>query len=102
MKTHRHHIQKIDCLMAHTALFVWLVLLVIAVKIHTEKQVLVAGTKQSKPANEANGLTCRLIRQSGLPNLLQACLLCFVPAINILWLKWMFQKLICVEQSIFL
>ncbi len=41
--------------------------------------------------------------QSGLPNLFKACVLCFVPATSTLvLLKWMFHKLICVEQSTFL
>jgi hypothetical protein len=42
-------------------LFVWLVLLVAATKTHFEKEAQVAGTKQSKQANKADGLT----RQAG-------------------------------------
>jgi hypothetical protein len=64
------------------SLFVWIVLLIATAKTHSEKQVLVAGTKQSKQANKADGMTrhaCRLTGQSGLPNLFQASLLCFVP-----------------------
>jgi hypothetical protein len=80
--------------MACTAcFFVWLLLLVAMAKIHSEKQVPVAGTNK---ANRPTG-------QSGLPNLFQACLLCFVPpTIALVLLKWMFHKLICVEQSTFL
>jgi hypothetical protein len=37
-------------------LFVWFVLLVAAVK-HSEKQAVLASTKQSKQANKADGLT---------------------------------------------
>jgi hypothetical protein len=45
----------------------------------------------------------RLTGQTGLPNLLQACLLCFVLATSALvLLKWMFHELICVQQSTFL
>jgi hypothetical protein len=86
-------------------LYVWLVLLVAAAK-HTEKQALVVGTKQSRQANKVDGRWAdqagRLTGQSGLPNLFQASLLCFVPATNILWLKWMFHKLVCLEKYIFL
>jgi hypothetical protein len=87
------------------ALLVWLVLLVAAAKTHSVKQVLVAGTKQSKQANKADRLTRQAGRQgkSGLLNLYLACLLCFVPASRTLvFLKSMFHKLICVEQSTFL
>ncbi len=38
-------------------LFVWLVLLMATAKTHSEKQALVAGTKQSKQANKADGMT---------------------------------------------
>jgi len=38
------------------AMFVWLVPLVAAAKRRSEKQALVAGTKQSKQANKADGL----------------------------------------------
>jgi hypothetical protein len=38
-------------------LFVFLILLVAAAKTHSEKHALVAGTKQSKQANKADGLT---------------------------------------------
>jgi hypothetical protein len=76
-----------------------------AAKTHSEKQVLVAGTKQSKQANTGRwaGQADRLTGQSGPPNLFQAFLLCFVQANSILvLLKWMFHKLISIEQSIFL
>jgi len=59
-------------------------MLVAAVKIHSERQALVAGTKQSKQANKAYGLACWLTWQSGLLNLFHACLLCFVLTTNIL------------------
>ena len=64
------------------SIFVWLVLLMATAKTHTEKQALVAGTKQSKQANKADGgdQAGRLTWQSGVPNLFHACLLCFVPA----------------------
>ncbi len=42
-------------------LFVLFVLLVAAAKTHSEKQALEAGTRQSKQANKADGLT----RQAG-------------------------------------
>jgi hypothetical protein len=45
-------------LMAHTACLVCLVSTVSGhIKTHSEKQVLVADTKQSKQANQADGLT---------------------------------------------
>jgi hypothetical protein len=50
-------ILKIDCLMALPALFVWLVLLVAATKIHSGKQAIIAGAKHSKQANVADWLT---------------------------------------------
>ncbi len=74
------------------------ILLVAAAKTHSENQALVAGTKQSKQVKEAG----RLTGQSGLPNLFQACLLCFMSATSTLvLLKWMSHKLIGIEQSTF-
>jgi hypothetical protein len=71
---------------------VWLVLLVAATKIHPEKQALLAGTKQSNQAERAVRAALSV----------SVRLLCFVPATSALvLLKWMFHKLICVEQSTF-
>jgi len=58
---------------------------VAATKTHSEKQMLTTGTKQSKQANKADGLT-KQTGQLGLPKLLQACLLCFVPSTSALLL----------------
>jgi hypothetical protein len=75
-----------------------------ATKTQSEKQGPAVCTKQSKQASKKDELLAgRLTGQSWLPNLFQACLLCFVPATSALvLLKWMFRKLKCVEQSIFL
>jgi len=50
-------------------------------------------TKQAGQQGTRADQAGRLTRQSGLPNLFQACLLCFVPATSVLvLLKWMFHK----------
>jgi len=80
-------------------LLLMLVMQVATTKTDFEKQVLAAGAKQSKQADKVGKLT----RRSDLPNLFQVYLLCFVPTTSALvLLKWMFYKLIFVEQSTFL
>ncbi len=56
-------------------------------------------TKQAVQQDRQADKTGRLTRQSGLPNLFQAGWLLFVPiTFAHVSLKWMFHKLICVEQ----
>jgi hypothetical protein len=57
------------------------------------------NTLNGKALVERTNKASRLRGQSGLPNV---CF-CFVPATSSLaWFKWLFHKLTCVEQSIFL
>ncbi len=60
-------------------------------------------TKQADQQGRLVDEAGRLTGQSGLPILFQTCLICFMPATSALvFLKWMFHKLICVQQSTFL
>ncbi len=59
-------------------------------------------TKQADQQGRLADQAGRLTGQSGLPILFQACLICYIPTTSTLvLLKWMFHKLICVEQSTF-
>jgi hypothetical protein len=64
--------------------------LVAAAKIHFKEQALATGTKQSSQANKAGRLTSQTgpKRQSGLPVLLCASMLCFVLATSTCSNKW--------------
>jgi hypothetical protein len=67
-----------------------------------KKQALITGTKQSKQANKADGLT-RWAGWQGSQGCLNCFQACFVPTTSaLLLLDWMFHKLIFVEQSTFL
>ncbi len=76
------------------------------------EEALIAGTKQSRQADKAGRPTRQAGRQgrqadkAGRPTMQAgrqgsgACQLCFVPATSALvLLKWIFYKLICLEQS---
>ncbi len=77
-------------------MFVWLVLLAAAAKIHWKLSA--SSGDKTKQAGQ-QGRRAEQTGQSRLPSLFIVCLLSFVPATSIL--AW-FTKLICVEQSTFL
>jgi hypothetical protein len=74
--------------MAHTTCLVCLVSTVSGHRKNTEKQALVAGTKQSNPAMRAVSAAYMFV-----------FVLCLLLAP---FLKWTFHKLTCVKQSTFL
>ncbi len=75
-----------------------LVQLVTGGKVHLKKQALDAGTKQSSQAYKSG----RLTRESGMPALFWACLLCFVLNARTCSSKWILYEPIHLEQSSFL
>jgi len=93
---HRHHFKKLTAWWyVPRALFVWLRLLG-AAKNTVWKATANSRLKTKQAGQQDRWLTNK--RLTGLPNLFQACLLCFVPDTSAL----MHHKLKCFEQPTFL